>query len=125
MNRGPLSGVAEKIYLIDFSNEAASKFAAAGYSVQQISESQASNDLGLKSVPLLLITSGSSILYQGGYAPNQQNAHKFDDAEIIAKAKSGIVASNPYPLFGCANGKLAKGNVDYFGLKYGVYNANK
>jgi hypothetical protein len=108
----------ENVYLIENRDGWKEKLEGSGFTVAIVSEQQAEKEFGVQSVPLLVLSQQERKIYQGGYNEQQMHQTDYHDLEIAAQALESKKDIKKYPLFGCANGQVAKKNADPFGVKY-------
>lgn len=109
---------AEKVYLVENIDAWKEKLIKAGFEVEVLTEETAQKQYGIDSVPLLVMTQKDRKLYQGGYNEQQMHNRNYHDLEIAQGLLKQNLQIKSYPLFGCANGKLAKKAQDPLGVKY-------
>jgi len=117
IERGARAEIKEKVFLIDAEEKMHRDLQKAGYEVLTYTEEGAYEAFGVEVVPYLLVRKGEAVIYGGAYGKDQQHTPSYEDTEIIDRAKLGEF-SPLLPMFGCANGKLRKSAIDFWGLKY-------
>jgi len=108
----------EKVYLVENIDGWKEKLTKAGFEVEILTEETAQTQYGIDSVPLLVMTQKDHKLYQGGYNEQQMHNRDYHDLDIAQGLLKQNLQIKTYPLFGCANGKLAKKAQDPLGVKY-------
>jgi hypothetical protein len=111
------SNLDEYVHLIENKDNWKEKLESAGYIVEVLTEESAHKNYNIESVPLFSVAQSDRLLYQGGYNEQQMHNTNYEDL-MIAQNLQQKKAIKEYPLFGCANGKIAKQLQDPLGVKY-------
>ena len=114
------SQVNEVVHIVGPGEPWASRLSERGFQVEVLSEDEALSRYQLESVPRLLISAAGETLYQGGYNEDQRHNSRYEDLRLwdsLAR-KGGAAVERSYPLYGCANGKLRKAQLDPWKMKY-------
>lgn len=117
--RAPIKKINEKIIIVGNGPELVKKLSAAGFVVEQMAADLAYDRYSLKSLPQMMIYDSKKVIYSGGYSNKRgpANEEDYDDLKIINQFFQGI-SSESRPIFGCANGKEFRNQIDPFKLKY-------
>lgn len=113
--RGPQ--VAETVHIVGPGGEWEKRLAAKGFVIEVLNEEEAHARYALESVPQLLIVDGGRVLYQGGYNEDQRHNEKYEDLALWRDLAARKPAA-AFPLYGCANGKFRKAQLDPWKMKY-------
>lgn len=107
----------EIVHLIHPEKAVINRLEQAGFEVEAISEEESVKKFNLQALPLLVVKNKDQIVYQGGYARDQQHTNEYQDQKIIAQSLKQERAEE-FLVLGCANGSLRKKMVDILGVKY-------
>lgn len=117
LNRKALAEISETVHLIHPNIQTISQLQQAGFKVEPITEEDSVKKYNLQALPLLVIQNQNKILYQGGYARDQQHTQAYEDLKIITELQQQKKVSE-FAVLGCANGSLRKKMTDIIGVKY-------
>lgn len=117
LNRKASKEISETVHLIHAEDKVTEKLRQAGYKVEPITEEASVQKFNLQALPLLVVAQKDQILYQGGYAHDQQHTQAYEDQKIINDLLQKKKVSE-FAVLGCANGSLRKKLVDPIGVKY-------
>lgn len=117
LKRKKLTSVHEVVHLIHSEDKVVQDLQQAGYTVDPIAEEASVQKFNLQALPLLVVMKENEILYQGGYAKDQQHTQAYEDQKIIADLLQQKQVQELLVL-GCANGSIRKKMVDFIGFKY-------
>ncbi|MCI5065534.1 hypothetical protein MRY87_07410 [bacterium] len=117
VERGPLSGVRERVLYAAKSDAAIEPFREAGFETELLRSEGQIASYGITASPMFVVVNGAGEqLYTGGYSERLlRHSGQVKDRQIIAGLAKGDSFS-ALPVFGCAVSKKLKKMVDPIGI---------
>lgn len=115
-SRGPAADVRERVVLVDGSDAAAARIAAAGFAVARVSADELVDRYHLESAPLFAVADPAGHLrYLGGYTERKRGPSLLDRSIVEALVRGEEVA--PIPILGCAVSRRLKQITNPLGVR--------